>query len=174
MRAELRELEKYRTPLSEHEVGFTLDICDQIVQSHWSATHRRFEGGNAGDSGYNEALSDENFRTAYQVQYVWQMGLWRMQALFEGILSQWFPDLDDLSFTKKVRSLGDVGVVLPSGLRSELHQWIDLRNSLSHDPPEAPTFSHQLERQDLEDFMTIVGEVLSIARAHRKPLPPEV
>ena|GEM_PF-6613945 len=173
MRPELRDLEAHRAPISEHEIGFTLDICDQIVQSHWSATHRGFENAPLDDE-VNEALSDQNFRTAYQVQFVWQMGLWRMLALLDGILSQWFPELDDQSLTKKVRSLGKAGVTLPTPLRSELHQWIDLRNILSHGPPEAPSFSHQLERQDLEAFANLANDVLVLARPQGKFPPPEV
>lgn len=166
MRPELRELLKHIEPISEYEIGFTIDICSQIVESHWSATHRVFEHGDPDNHDYNEALSDQNFRTAYQVQFIWQLAIWRINAVFEAVLSQWFPEIESLPIRQKLRALEEAGVRLPAKAKAELHSWIDLRNVFSHRPPEAPSFAHQVERSDVEDFAALTQKLLSLAKSH--------
>ncbi len=168
VRAELREQLTQVEPISEYEIDFTVDMCSQIVQSHWSATHRQFEDANPDDHEINEALSDQNFRTAYQVQFIWQVAIWRINALFEAILSQWFPGPQPLQIRQTMRSIEATGIVLPRETKAELHSWLDLRDVFSHHPPEAPTFAHQLERDDVEEFAALIRSVLAIVKPHAK------
>ena len=175
MRAELLELSKHQEPISEYEIGFTIDICGQIVQSHWSATHRPFEGGSAADEHeYNEALSDQNFRTAYQVQYIWQLGLWRIVALFDAILSHWFPELGRDGLKRKIQRLEKLGVAFAPEVRRELGDWINLRNTLSHQPPEAPSFGHQLSHVDLDELAALAKHILALAKPYSAHVSPDV
>jgi hypothetical protein len=167
LRPELQQLRGLRASIGEHEIPFTVEICSQIVQSHWQATHKRFEAypEDCEDQEYIESLSDQNFRTAYQVRFIWHLALWRVQALFEGILSDWFPETERLPIMKKLQLLEKTGV-LSSADFAQLAQWIELRNVFSHRPPESPSFSHDLTRDDLDEFAGLIGQVLTAARPH--------
>lgn len=159
MRTELLELAQYYEPIVPYEIQATVELCAGLAQSHWSATHRDFEHANLDDHPTIEALADRNFATAYEVQFVWQFGLWRLQALFESILSHRFPETASFRIGRKLSCLRQQGLLSESDC-TELFRWIELRNLLSHRPPHAPTLVHQIERQDLEEFAAFLTRVL--------------
>lgn len=82
MKDELRDLLKREEALSEYEVTFTVHLCSDLVMWHWLSTHRRFEGFDQETADHDtiEALSDQNWKTAYEIQFIWQMGLWRISS----------------------------------------------------------------------------------------------
>jgi hypothetical protein len=166
MRPELRELITHRELADEHDLRDTVMLCAQAVQSHWRATHERFDAGDEQDQEFVEALSDQNFRTAYEVQFIWHLGLWRLLAQFEGLLSQWFPELASRRITDKLAHLRRAWGVPSAETTRELSDWMDLRNTFSHRPTTAPTFAHHLQTSDLEELLGRIEEVLDGLRAH--------
>lgn len=161
MRSELLELGQYCEPIGLYELRATVELCSELTQSHWSATHRDFEGANLDNHPTIEALADRNFATAYEVQFVWQFGLWRLQALFESSLSEQFPETASFPIGRKLAFLRHRDLISDAD-RQELLKWIHLRNLLSHQPPHAPTLIHQIERQDLEEFAALLTRVLDV------------
>ena len=168
MRAELRAMIGHTELLSEHEIGFTVEYCKAFGQSHWNHTHRPFEGANLQDHGTIEALSDANFRTAYQEQYIYQLGLWRMVAVFDAILKQWFPQFATKRLQACLTAVARITSLPPEEL-GELKEWIDLRNTLSHTPADAPSFAHQLRWPDLEELEALMKRALAVMRSFASP-----
>ena len=166
MRRELRTLINHTELIDEYELNSTVELCHGVVQSHWRATHERFDLGDEENHEYNEALSDQNFRTASEIQCVWQLGLWRLIALFEGLMSQWFPDLATRGLTQKLNYLR-TNYGIPTDLeRRMLTEWLSLRNAFSHRPARAPSLDHQLIRKDLEELANLMRTVLDGLRPH--------
>lgn len=168
MRSELHELLSRREELSEHEIDFTVQLCAELVQSHWAATHRAFEGVDENNLDHEtvESLSDQNFKTVYEIQFIWQMGLWRIIALFDGIVAQRFPDLPGKGLQARLTRLESQGVIATADT-SELRDWIRLRNVMSHRPVEGHSLSHQLELGDLQQVASVARRILIGASAPR-------
>jgi hypothetical protein len=140
------------------------------VNSHWAHSHREFQGvdPDTADYGTIEALSDQNFRTVYEIQFIWQMGLWRIIALHDGLLSQWHPTLARKRLQEKLDSLERSGLLAASD-SSEIRDWIRLRNVLSHRPVEGHGLLHQLSQDDLKEVPAVARRVLSGARPATSP-----
>ncbi len=166
MRPELQEAIKHTEIVDEYELGETVRLCAQAVQSHWRATHERFDDRDEDDHEFNEALSDQNFRTAYEVQFIWQLGLWRLVAQFEGLLSQWFPDLASRRLSEKLARLRREWGAPSEGAIWQIREWMELRNTLSHRPVRAPTFDHYLSTADLEELLDLLTAALDQLRPH--------
>lgn len=166
MRPELHSILSLDDEISQTEIGFTVELCSDLVQSHWSATHRQFEDLNEEELRGAErcSLGRQNFKTAYEIQFIWQMGLWRIIALMDGILSQRFPHLSSKRLQEKLQIMQRQGLV-SSDLAASFKQWIRLRNTLSHRPARAPDFSHQLEREDLEELASLAEAILAGSHA---------
>lgn len=164
MRPELHDLLDRTEELSDHEIDFTVELCSELVQSHWNATHRPFEGVDENNLDHEtaELLSDQNFRTAYQIQFIWQMGLWRIIALFDGIVSQRFPDLAGKRLQSRLKALQERRLVSEADSNA-LRDWIRLRNVMSHQPVEGHSLSHQLVLVDLQEVAMISRRILKAA-----------
>jgi len=115
-----------------------------------------------GDEAW-ESLSDQNFKTVYEVQYIWQMGLWRLLALFEGIVSQSLPDLARKGIQAKLDALKERQLIRADE-DQQLRDWIRLRNVLSRQPVEAHSIAHQLELGDLQELAGVTRSVLQHIR----------
>jgi len=162
MRSDLRDLLMMKEELSEHEIDFTVLLCAELVESHWSRTHRPFEGvdPDTADQETTEALSDQNFKTAYQVGFIRQMGLWRIIALLDGILAQRRPSSARQPLQKKLKRLVAAGLVAADDF-VEIREWIELRNMFSHSPVEGHAFYQQLEHGDLTELATTARRILA-------------
>ena len=159
MRTEIRSMIGHTEPISEHEIGFTVEYCKAFATSHWQHTHMPFRGADVEDHETVEALSDTNFRTAFQIQYIFQLGLWRMVAVLDAILGQWFPQFARKRLQSRLDAVAEMAEV-PAGDLADLKDWIRLRNAFSHSPADAPGLEHQLTRRDLEELAALIRQVL--------------
>lgn len=169
MRSELAELLTRSEELSEHDIDLTVQLCWELVQSHWSATHRQFAEMDEQALAAAErcSLGRQNFRTAYEIQFIWQMGLWRVVALVDGILSQRDSALAGKPLQAKLTVLEKEGRVDATAV-AQIREWIRLRNVFSHRPVEGPSFAHQLEHADLQEVARLARQVLEGGSASRQ------
>ena len=110
MRADLKEMVIQVDELDVWHLRETIQLCESLNTSHWQHTHAPFADLDMENHEYVEALSDQNFRTAGDVHYIWQLGLWRLQAIFEGLIDQHLlRDSRTHGLRRKLKRLADLG-----------------------------------------------------------------
>jgi hypothetical protein len=87
-----------------------------------------------------EVISDIAHYTWVETQYLWQFCLWRLQGILEGLIIHTFlpvkPSQQMFGLKCKLDALRASGYTISDEEYSELIQWANLRNALSHSPPE--------------------------------------
>ena len=133
MRTELQALLAPAEAASEADFGRIIDLCSCLALSHWQQTHAPFANRPLASRIAMEALADQNFRSVFEVQFVWQFGLWRLQAIFESLIDQRFLSGRKVrGLTKKLQAIAIGGYTMAAADTRELHDWTQLRNALSH------------------------------------------
>lgn len=161
LRAELKEMIGQVDELDIWHFQETLDLCDSLNTSHWQHTHAPFADGDMEDHEYIEALADRNVRTAGDVHYVWQLGLWRLQAIFEGLIDQdLLRDPTIRGLRRKLNRLVDLGFGVSPDERRELDSWAALRNALSHRPVYVTSLTQQVYRDDLIELVALYSGLI--------------
>ena len=127
--------------LSVEDIDYTLDLATRLVASHVAAydaraTRVRAENPEQAD----DILDDFAHYTHVEAGYVWHYSLWRLQAVFEGLLVHHFLKGRKVSnrggVGKKLDAMISAGYEVRPADREALLAWAQLRNSLSHAPPE--------------------------------------
>jgi hypothetical protein len=106
----------------------------------------------------NDILDDIAYYTHVENDYIWHFCLWRLQAIFEGIiihklLSSSTERLPGLK--AKLDAIKEAGFPLDDEDYEELLDWAKLRNALSHAPPEQYR-PGPLQETDVLEFKTLV------------------
>ena len=175
MRADLKEMVAQVDELDVWHFQETVHLCENLNTSHWQHTHAPFADGDMENQEYIESLSDQNFRTAGDVHYIWQLGLWRLQAIFEGLIDQdLLRDSRTRGLRRKLDRLVDLGFSLSPDELRELHDWAVLRNALSHRPVYATSLTQHVYRDDLAELAALYTDLIVRWRGERKVAPPAV
>jgi hypothetical protein len=168
MRDELKTLISQVDELDVWHLQQTVHLCQSINTSHWQYTHAPYADGDMENHEYIEALADQNFRTAADVHYIWQLGLWRLQAIFEGLIEQDFlRDSGIRGLRRKLDRLLKLGFTISADERRELDEWASLRNALSHRPVYATDLSQQVYLDDLNELVALYSKLILRWRADR-------
>lgn len=87
-----------------------------------------------------DMLDDPAYYRYTDEQYLWTFSLWRLQGLLEAVIAHQLLELDDgqrlPGLRAKLDAVEEAGYELHEEEREELIAWANLRNSLSHAPPE--------------------------------------
>jgi len=164
MRSELRTHAGDVYRLSLRDVERTLDLADRLVTSHVEKVERGLAVlRNDPSQAAIEIVSDEAHYANLDIAYIWTFALWRLQAVFEGIISQSFLPLTPkplVGLRRKLSALKDAGFSVPIADEDAVSQWAELRNRLSHEPPY---FYHGvwLERGDVEEYARLVVRLVT-------------
>jgi len=95
-----------------------------------------------------------------KILYLWQFGLWRLQAILEGmIMNRFLPSHQPLfGLRNKLNAMKKSGFKISEIEFSELCQWARLRNALSHAPPEQFR-PGPLRFDDLREYCSLVKKL---------------
>jgi hypothetical protein len=168
VREDLKEMITQVDELDVWHFQETLNLCDSLNTSHWQHTHAAYAGGDMEDHEYIEALADQNVRTAGDVHYIWQLGVWRLQAIFEGLIDQdLLRDSNIRGHRRKLNRLTELGFSISPEERRELDNWAGLRNALSHRPVYATSLSQQVYRDDLAELANLYTKLIERWRGER-------
>jgi hypothetical protein len=89
---------------------------------------------------HEEIISDLGHYIWVANQYLWQFCLWRFQGIFEALIINTFlpikPSKPMFGLKSKLNALTESGYCLSEKELDELIKWANLRNVLSHSPPE--------------------------------------
>ena len=178
MRDELRNLNEkdyWIYGLSERDFSFTTRLADEFVSARQdSLDHRVEELKKNWEEGVSEEIvSDLAHYNHIDVQYLWQFVIWRMQGILEGLIVYSFlpapPDRPLLGLKAKLDAMDSAGYQLTNEDREELLEWANLRNAMSHAPPEQFR-PGPLKKEDTEDFKMLVERVCPEWRSQQEAM----
>lgn len=138
----------------DHAVELVREMIDaRTEQYEKEAAKVRKESPDVAD----DILDDVAYYRYTDNQYLWQFALWRLQGLIEAVIAhQLIIDGKKLFGLKaKLEALQAGGYTIEPKEIQELLLWANLRNALSHAPPEqfrpAP-----LREKDIVDYLAFV------------------
>lgn len=154
--------EVYR--LTEGDIADSLSLTERLVASHVFRTeHELRDLRNDPSDTAVEIISDAAHYANLDISYIWAFTLWRLQAVFEGIVAQSFlppTARRESGFAAKLRAVRDAGFRLSADDEAELLAWARVRNRLSHRPE---WFFHLTEvtQQDVEEYAGLICRILN-------------
>jgi hypothetical protein len=161
MREELRDLQYHVYGLSEADFEYALDVARRLVQAHLTLTQQRI-APYRDDPEAVEAIDDEAYYAFIDTVYLWEYGLWRLQGVFEGLITNTFlptrPAKPLPGLKKKLEAMRAAGYTIADEDYAELLEWASLRNALSHSPPEQYRPA-MLKEADLLEYKELVERV---------------
>jgi hypothetical protein len=167
MREELLNFDWHIYNLSDSDYDYTIELIDRIISDRKKQIDRTIKQielkNKKSKSPYKddtgEEISDVRYYSYMDEQFLWEFALWRLQGVFEGILSQNFIQTTKAFGLKaKLDALRKADIVLDSNDYNELLSWAKLRNALSHLPPEQFRPSN-LIRSDLIEYSELLKRV---------------
>lgn len=127
--------------LSEDDYDYTVRLAKEFVEAKTTLFKQKSERVRIEQpEEADDILDDVAYYTHTDNEYIWHFCLWRLQAIFEGILVHKL--LRDqkaerlLGLKAKLDAIRAAGYPLSDQNYDDLISWGKLRNALSHAPPE--------------------------------------
>jgi hypothetical protein len=160
--------------LNEEDFAYTLGLAHELIEARQNELERQkqqveivSEGPDPVDEeslkeALDEVISDMAYYTYIDIQYVWHFCLWRLQAIFEGLITYAFlpakPTKPLMGLKAKLDAMRAAGYSINQQDYDELIAWAKLRNSLSHAPPEQYR-PGPLDEQDAIEYKEFVESI---------------
>jgi hypothetical protein len=169
MRNELRQFDYHVYGLSEADLDYILELVRRVRDAHIGRTQDRI-APYRDDPEAVEAIDDEAYYTYLDTVFLWEYGLWRLQGIFEGLITTVFlpkrPRQNLSGLRAKLEAMRNAGYSISATQVNALLEWAKLRNALSHSPPEQyrPVW---IEERDLLEYRALLGEICAAWRAEQ-------
>jgi len=146
-------------PDFDHAVALVRQMIDaRNEQYEKEAAKVRAESPDVAD----DILDDVAYYRYTDNQYLWQFALWRLQGLIEAVMAHQLIDVGAgkklFGLKAKLEALQSNGYTVKAEEIEELLLWANLRNALSHAPPEQyrPV---PLREEDIVEYLAFVKEL---------------
>lgn len=140
----------------DHAIDLVKDMIQaRIEQYQKEAAKIRKEQPDVAD----EILDDVAYYNFIDNQYLWQFALWRLQGLIEAVITHQLIDINGskklFGLKSKLEALKSNGYDINQDEINELILWANLRNAISHAPPEQyrPT---PLNEEDIIEYHSFI------------------
>jgi len=150
--------------LSEGDLDYTMALAKGFVLAK-QTEYREYEAKTREETPEvaDDILDDVSYYNWVETQYVWHFCLWRLQAVFEGIIVyRLMPEEKRaglIGLRAKLNAVRQNGYSLTDEQYEELLAWGRIRNALSHAPPEQ--FQPGLLREeDVFEYKVLVSGLL--------------
>jgi hypothetical protein len=149
--------------LSENDITFTLTMADDLIKARNAILSQDAERIRKEDpERADDILEDYLYYPYLDMQYLWHFCLWRMQAVFEGMICETFlpskPSKALAGLRQKLDAILAAGYTLQDTEYEELVAWGALRNLLSHAPPEQYR-PGPIGREDITEYMGLLKRI---------------
>ena len=118
----------------------------------------------------DEIFDDINYYGRTECVYLWTLCLWRLQALFEGMIEETFlpskPQRPLFGLKAKLDAMKAVGYTISQQYYDELFEWAGLRNALSHFPQKTVQ-PISLNEDDILEYKKLLEEICRQWRKER-------
>lgn len=142
------------------------DYADTCTEQLASATSVPDEFADA----HAEVGSDLRYYNYVEKGLLWSFALWRIQGMFEAlIVSHYLPPRPRkplIGLRSKLKAVESAGYAISAEKKAELLDWGQLRNLLSHMPPEhyRPI---AVDREDIEEYVSLLNSICASWTKHR-------
>ena len=173
MREELKNCEWNVHKLSEEDFDYTLDLTKRMIQARKESLSQYSKELRKDNPFAEDILDDVSYYTWVELHYFWHFCLWRLQAIFEGMITQTFlshlKNRQLIGLKSKLDAMKKAGYSIEQDLYNEIIEWGKIRNVLSHCPPEQfnPVL---LKEEDIKEYLGIIKEVVSVWRREEKTI----
>lgn len=149
--------------LKEQDFDFTIRLTEDFLKAIKFNYDEKAKKAQKWDrETAEEYIDDIAYYTFLDTKYILHFALWRLQAVFEGILFYTFikPFYSENLFglNEKLKKIKSIGYNLSDEEFKELIHWGKLRNILSHAPPEEfkPI---EIEMKDILEYKNLVVKI---------------
>ena len=127
--------------ITEHDFYHAVELVEEMIEARteqWKSYERkvREESPHIAD----DILDDPAYYRYTDEQFLWTFSLWRLQGLIEAVITYQLLELTKAKrfygFKAKLKTLRKAGFTLSDNEYDELIHWANLRNALTHAPPE--------------------------------------
>ena len=161
--------------LSDSDLDYTVRIVETMVENNQKDLKVRLAQAQKKypeEDVFCEVQSDLAHYAWVDEQYLWHFCLWRLQGIFEAmIIHSLLPESPKrrlFGLRAKLEAAASSGFVLSAEDYEELMLWADLRNALSHAPPEQYR-PIPIGREDIAEYLELIKSILA---KWRSEIPP--
>lgn len=153
MRPELVKFDDYFWGLTKNDFKSTSDLVKSFMKAYWKDLKLPIENNTV--TPELDLFIDQHY---YETQFLIQFGIWRLQSIFESLLKINFDIRKTNGIWNMIKDLKKKGYTVIK--ESELLEWTQLRNKLSHSAPEMfhPLPTNLIEK-DIDDFSQLLLEI---------------
>lgn len=169
MRSELKSLSEdqyWVYGVRESDIEYTIGVVKRFIQSGQEALGREISEIRARPESrgiLDEIEADVAYYSWIESQYLWQFCLWRLQGIFEALIVYTYLPGDQSKrlpgLRAKLSAVKDASLPLSDADEYELLLWNDLRNAISHAPPEQYR-PIPFEESDLREYASLITRVM--------------
>ena len=144
MREELKQLNErnyWVYGITKNDFSHAVELVQEMIEARaeqWKNYANKVRAVNPKDS--DDILDDPAYYRYTDEQFLWTFSLWRLQGLIEAVivyqLLENTPEKHLIGFKAKLCALRKAGFTLSDNEFDELIHWANLRNALTHAPPE--------------------------------------
>lgn len=163
MREELKNFEWHLYGLDESDLDYAIQSVENIIADRERQTEALWEKNrNENPDVADDIMDDVAYYKWVENQYLWTFCLWRMQGIFEGLITTRFLQGGEqlIGLARKLDAMVSAGYRLDNETRDELIEWARLRNALSHCPPEKYKPPH-INLEDIQEYRELLRRVLT-------------
>lgn len=143
----------------DHSITLVKEMIDARTEQYQKKA-RKIREENSEEIA-DEILDDVGYYVYTDNQYLWQFALWRLQGLIEAVIAhQLLKPKKLFGLKSKLEALKDNGYTVEQEEIDELILWANLRNAISHAPPEQyrPT---PIMEEDIIEYYKFVKKLYS-------------
>ncbi len=163
MREKLKEFNWHIHGLSERDLEKAIKLTKNLIGTKKKELKKEEKKIRKENPDFaDDILDDISYYAWIDMQILWQFCLWRLQSIFEGIITTRLLSDEETQglagLKKKLDKLQSVGYRISQKDYDELLEWSRLRNALSHCPPEhyRPI---SLKESDIEEYLDLIMHV---------------
>ena len=170
MRSELRSLSEadyWVYGVRQSDIQYTIDLVRRFLDEGKESLRRKIAEIRArpeSEGILDEIQSDVAHYSWVEGQYLWQFCLWRLQGIFEAlIIYTYLPDGKNRKLPglrAKLEAAKEANLELSEADENALLLWNDLRNAISHAPPEQYR-PIPFEESDLEEYASLITRIMA-------------
>lgn len=129
------------------------------------------------EEAHMEVSSDLHYYNYIEKGLLWSFALWRLQGMFEALLISYYlptkPSKPLIGLRSKLTAITAAGYVTSAEHEAELVEWGNLRNLLSHMPPEQ-YHPIAVDREDIDEYVDILKTVCESWKRQRERICKEL
>ena len=156
---------RYVYGLKKEDLDYTLRLTKDMINASREVLDQKARKIKQENTEMVEDIMDDyTYYNYIDIQYMWHFCLWRLQAIFEGMIVTKFLSHKDkklFGLSSELKAMKEEGYTLDSKHYQQIMEWAKLRNTLSHQPPEQyrPIF---MKEENIKEYVDLLKSVIEI------------